>query len=76
MGNVLACCTLAEREANDDAIYPPQEIEQPVLAVDQNPTSSDFTDSEDFCPHYYEHHGIKRRCDSISDISGSTGTSN
>ena len=31
MGQVIACCTVAEREANDDTIYrpPPQEIEQP-----------------------------------------------
>ena len=31
MGQVLACCTVAEREANDDTMYrpPPQEIEQP-----------------------------------------------
>ena len=51
MGQVLACCTGAEREANDDTkLYrpPPQEIEQPwkekietnegkaVLAVDPN----------------------------------------
>ena len=27
MGQVMACCTVAEREANDDTIYfPPQEI--------------------------------------------------
>jgi hypothetical protein len=96
MGQVLACCTVAEREANYDAIYPPQEIEQPwkekietnegkvVLAVDPNFTDSDdstdvlavdpnftdsedsFTDSEEFCPYYYEHEGIKRPCDSIN----------
>ena len=55
MGQVLACCTVAEREANDDTVYgpPPQEMEQPwkekietnvgkvVLAVD--PT---FTEEE------------------------------
>ena len=55
MGQVLACCTVAEREANDDTMYrpPPQEIEQPwkekvetiegkvVLAVDPN-----FTEEE------------------------------
>ena len=30
MGQVIACCTVAEREANDDTIYrpPPQEIKQ------------------------------------------------
>ena len=53
MGQVLACCTVAE--ANDDTMYrpPPQEIEQPwkervetnegkvVLAVDPN-----FTEEE------------------------------
>ena len=53
MGNVLACCTVAE--ANDDTMYcpPPQEIEKPwkekvetiegkvVLAVDPN-----FTEEE------------------------------
>ena len=55
MGQVLACCTVNEREANDDTIYGPssQEIEQPwkerietnegkvVLAVDPN-----FTEEE------------------------------
>ena len=55
MGQVLACCTVAEREANDDTIYrpPPQEIKQTwkekietnegkvVLAVDPN-----FTEEE------------------------------
>ena len=55
MGQVLACCTVNEREANDDTKYCPssQEIEQPwkerietnegkvVLAVDPN-----FTEEE------------------------------
>ena len=55
MGQVLACCTVNEREANDDTIYCPssQEIEQPwkeriktneskvVLAMDPN-----FTEEE------------------------------
>ena len=57
MGQVLACCTVNEREANDDSIYgygpSSQEIEQPwkerietnegkvVLAVDPN-----FTEEE------------------------------
>ena len=55
MGQVLACCTVNEREANDDTIYrpPSQEIEQPwkekiktneskvVLAMDPN-----FTEEE------------------------------
>ena len=54
MGQVIACCTVAEREANDDTIYrpPPQEIEpwkekietnegKFVLAVDPN-----FTEEE------------------------------
>ena len=50
MGQVLACCTVSEKETNDDTIYrpPPQEIEQPwkekiktnegkvVVAVDPN----------------------------------------
>ena len=50
MGQIIACCTVSEREANDDPIYrpPPQEIEQPwkekiktnegkvVVAVDPN----------------------------------------
>ena len=30
MGQVLACCTVAKRDANDDTMkIPPQEIEQP-----------------------------------------------
>ena len=55
MGQVLACCTVNEKEANDDTIYCPssQEIEQPwkeriktneskvVLAMDPN-----FTEEE------------------------------
>ena len=57
MGQVLACCTVAEREANDDTMYrpPPQEIERPwkekietieakvVLAVDPNFTEEEIT---------------------------------
>ena len=33
MGQVMACCTVAEREANDDTINfpPPQEIGQPWI---------------------------------------------
>ena len=56
MGQVIACCTVAEREVNDDTIYcpPPQEIEQPwkekiktnegkvVLAVDPKFTEEDI----------------------------------
>ena len=55
MGQVIACCTVAKREANDDTTYcpSPQEIEQPwkekietnegkvILAVDPN-----FTEEE------------------------------
>ena len=54
MGQVIACCTVAKREANDDTIYrpPPQEIEpwkekietnegKIVLSVDPN-----FTEEE------------------------------
>ena len=54
MGQVLACCTMTKREANDAMYYPPtQEMEQPwkeriqtnegkvVLAVDPN-----FTEEE------------------------------
>ena len=56
MGQALACCTVNEREANDDAIYCPssQEIEQPwkerietndakvVLALDPNFTQEEI----------------------------------
>ena len=56
MGQVLACCTVNEREANDDAKYCPssQEIEQPwkerietndakvVLALDPNFTQEEI----------------------------------
>lgn len=55
MGQVLGCCTVTEREANDDTMYcpPPPEMDQPwkekietnvgkvILAVDPN-----FTEEE------------------------------